>query len=273
MKDILIIGGGWLGKPLAHYLQTIGHSVTVSRTTEVGVTEINSLQLTGVLLDLKNDVNTITDSIKKVQPHLVIGCFPPGFRSGESKKYTQCWDKLVKACQSAHVEKVIMVSSTGVYPDLAKPMDEDDASLSIASHSSDFAPKSKVMLQAEQHVIDSGIKYAIIRCSGLVGPERHPSRFVGKMRQVSSSAPANMLHLTDAIGVISFMVPLSSNAVVNATTPNTVSKAEFYQAALDSVQSKDRLPPIVHQDDKRITSAHIEELGYKFHYKHTLELV
>ena len=136
-----------------------------------------------------------------------------------------------------------MVSSTGVYPEVAKTMTEDDASLSIASHNKDFTLKSKVMLQAEQHVIDSGIKYAIVRCSGLVGPDRHPSRFVGKMKQVSSSAPANMLHLTDAIGVVSFMSTLTSNAIVNATTPNTVSKAEFYQAALDSVQSKHSLPP------------------------------
>ena len=76
MKDILIIGGGWLGKPLAHYLQTIGHRVAVSRTTEAGVSEINDLLLTGTLIDLKSDVNTITTSIKSVQPDLVIGCFP-----------------------------------------------------------------------------------------------------------------------------------------------------------------------------------------------------
>ena len=48
-----------------------------------------------------------------------------------------------------------MVSSTGVYPEVAKTMTEDDASLSIASHNKDFTLKSKVMLQAEQHVIDS----------------------------------------------------------------------------------------------------------------------
>ena len=273
MKNILIIGGGWLGKPLAHYLQTIGHRVAVSRTTEAGVSEINDLLLTGTLIDLKSDVNTITSSIKSAQPDLVIGCFPPGFRSGDGEKYTRYWDKLVKACQSAHVEKIIMVSSTGVYPEVAKTMTEDDASLSIASHNKDFTLKSKVMLQAEQHVIDSGIKYAIVRCSGLVGPDRHPSRFVSKMKQVSSSAPANMLHLTDAIGVVSFMSTLTSNAIVNATTPNTVSKAEFYQAALDSVQSKHSLPPVAQQDDKRISSTHVEELGYKFHYQHTLELV
>ncbi|GLT17703.1 nucleoside-diphosphate sugar epimerase [Vibrio zhanjiangensis] len=273
MKSILIIGGGWLGKPLAHYLQTIGHKVAVSHTTEVGVSKTNTPQLNAIQLDLQSDLSHIIKTIESTEAKIVIGCFPPGFRSGSGDGYAINWDKLTQACKAASIEKVIMVSSTSVYPNIAKPMVEDDASLSKAIGSMDFDHKAVVMLQAEQHVIDSGISYGIVRCSGLVGPNRHPSRFISKMKQVSSTAPANMLHLTDAIGAISFVTALQHSTIVNATTPNTVNKAEFYQAALDSAQSEETLPPLVTDNDKQILAVHLQELGYKFHYCHTLELV
>ncbi|MFA0521664.1 SDR family NAD(P)-dependent oxidoreductase, partial [Vibrio sp. 10N.222.55.E8] len=84
-------------------------------------------------------------------------------------------------------------------------------------------------------VMDSGLDFTILRFSGLIGPNRHPSRFASKLKQVSSQAPANMLHLDDAIGSVNFAIEQLHNEVVNVTTPNTVSKAEFYAAALKSV--------------------------------------
>ena len=127
------------------------------------------------------------------------------------------------------------------------------------------------MLQAEQHVIDSGLDYVIVRCSGLIGPKRHPSRFAARLAQVSQLAPANMLHQKDAIGALIFASEKLSNQVVNATTPQTVSKAEFYQAALAAAELDSPLPPIVDIADKRILSDKLSQLGYQFHYSHTLE--
>ncbi|RSD31232.1 NAD-dependent epimerase/dehydratase family protein [Vibrio pectenicida] len=273
MKDILIIGGGWLGKPLAHYLESIGNNVIVTRTSNDGVSLLKAESLQAKCLDLCGDLSHIAQTVKSTKTNIVIGCFPPGFRSALGDQYIRCWETLTKACLLAQVKRIVMVSSTSVYPNLAKPMLEDDASWSKAAQDNNFSQKATAMLQAEQHVIDSGINYAIVRCSGLVGPDRHPSRFVSKMKQISTKAPANMLHLKDAIGVISFITAFKQNVIINATTPNTVSKAEFYQAALDSIGSEEILPPFVQQEDKRILSDHLEELGYRFHYRHTLELV
>ncbi|MCG9684255.1 NAD(P)H-binding protein [Vibrio sp. Isolate23] len=273
MKTILIIGGGWLGKPLAHYLETIGHKVFVSRTTDNGVRELESQQLSGVTINLQSESTSLVKTIEKTHAEIVIGCFPPGFRKGNGTQYAAQWLSLVQACQVARVTKIVMVSSTTVYPNLAQALDEEYASLSNALNSDVFTDNARVMLQAEQHVIDSGLEYGIVRCSGLVGPNRHPSRFVNKLKQVSDLAPANMLHLTDAIGATSFLALNCKNVVANATTPNTVSKAEFYQAALDSIQSDASLPPIVQRADKRILAERLISLGYRFHYQHTLELV
>lgn len=164
-----------------------------------------------------------------------------------------------------------MVSSTSVYPNVAKEMLEQDASLLLAQQNEAFSDGARIMLQAEQYVIDSDLNYVIVRCSGLIGPNRHPSRFAARLPQVSRLAPANMLHLEDAVGVVTFAAEKLSNQIVNATTPQTVSKAEFYQAALNAAQLNSPLPPIVDIADKRIMSNKIEQLGYQFHYGNTLE--
>ncbi len=273
MKTITVIGGGWLGRPLAHYLESIGHQTYVSKTSDNGVQKLKEESLNAFKFDLNDSVKVLSAPLRAQSPDIVIGCFPPGFRSGSGDQYAEYWKKLVDVCLATKVTKLVMVSSTTVYPNVAEPMLEEQASLSLAQSHQLFGEKAKVMLQAEQFVKDSGLKFAIVRCSGLVGPDRHPSRFAPRLKQVSDLAPANMLHLTDAIGAVSYVANLDNNCIVNATTPNTVSKAEFYQAALNSVESTESLPPIVHIADKRILADTLINLGYRFHHQHTLELV
>lgn len=273
MKTVTVIGGGWLGRPLAHYLDTIGHKVYVSKTTDQGVSDLSEEQLNAFRFNLDDDSSTLKAAIERQAPDIVIGCFPPGFRSGGGQRYAKHWQTLLKICQSAKVRKVVMVSSTSVYPDIATDMREEDASLALAEQHEAFSEKATIMLQAEQYLKDSGLKYGIVRCSGLTGPNRHASRFAARLKQVSDQAPANMLHLADAIGAVSFVAHLETSVVVNATTPNTVSKAEFYQAALASVNSQDVLPKVVHTPDKRILADTLVSLGYRFHHQHTLEIV
>lgn len=273
MKQITIIGGGWLGQPLAQCLENLGHKVSVSRTSAQGVNELTEKHLSGFEFDLNRDISELSKSLNVLSPDIVIGCFPPGFRKGNGDEYAHHWKKLTQICQRVGVDRLVMVSSTTVYPNIAQEMDEDQATLALAQISENFTDNAKVMLQAEQYLIDSGLSYAVVRCSGLIGPGRHPARFVSKLKQISNQAPANMLHLHDAIGATCFLALNTSNVVVNATTPNTVSKAEFYQAALEQSGSSDPLPPITETPDKRIVADRLIQLGYHFHFHHTLETI
>ncbi|MDF5539224.1 NAD-dependent epimerase/dehydratase family protein, partial [Vibrio parahaemolyticus] len=172
---------------------------------------------------------------------------PPGFRKGRGQEYAQQWQILANAAKQNNVEKLLMISSTTVYPNLASDMEEADASLSLAAESPYFSDNARIMLQAEQHVIDSNINFVILRCSGLIGPDRHPSRFAARLQQVSRKAPANMLHQDDAVSAAKFALGNLSNQVINVTTPHTVSKAEFYQAAINKIGSEIPLPPVTEQ--------------------------
>lgn len=276
MASILVLGAGWVGAPLADHLARHGHSVVATKTSSQGVEELKQQQIHGLEFCFSENADTVSQLYSLLLENnieIVIGSFPPGFKKGSGKAYAQQWQQLVEASQKANIKKLIMVSSTTVYPEKPETIDENDASLAIANTSSTypFSDNAKVLLTAEQSVVDSGINYSVLRFSGLIGPNRHPSRFASKLKQVSSQAPANMLHLDDAIRGVDFAITQLHNQVVNVTTPNTVSKAEFYAAALKNANSKESLPPIVDTPDKRVSSEKIISLGFSFKYNSTLD--
>ncbi|EGU38161.1 hypothetical protein VII00023_19534 [Vibrio ichthyoenteri ATCC 700023] len=273
MKQIGIIGGGWLGQPLSQFLANLGHTVTVSKTTSLGCDHLNDLGYKTVQVNLSDDIDICYQQLKPLQLDTIIGCFPPGFRRGNGAEYAEYWHKLVNIARQLKVQKIVMVSSTTVYPDRAGTMREEDATLLLAQQDSTFSANANIMLQAEQALIDSGLDYAIVRCSGLVGPNRNPANFAARLRQVSDLAPANMLHQIDAVGAVTFAALNLSSQIINATTPNTTNKAEFYQTALHRSGSNEALPPIVHNEDKLVSAEKLCQLGYRFHFQHTLELL
>ncbi|EKO3607572.1 NAD-dependent epimerase/dehydratase family protein [Vibrio metschnikovii] len=270
MQRIAIIGAGWLGQPLIQHLKQQNYYVCASRTSLSGVEQLHAQGVDGFVCQLP-DAPQLVEALLNFRCDALIGCFPPGFRKGHGTDYQASWQTLVNAAQQAGIRKIIMISSTSVYPDQAETMREEDASLVQCEQNSMFSEKAKIMLCAEQAVIDSGIEYAILRCSGLIGPNRHPARFALRLSQVSDQAPANMVHQYDVLQAITFSLSEINNHIINVTTPTTVSKAEFYRAALSAVQSPHPLPPIVHLPDKRIVSDKLITMGFHFHYANTLE--
>ena len=273
MANTLIVGAGWLGTPLAQTLIDQGHQVTVTRRSQTRLDEFPLTSVQPALLDL-NEPHSQQQLIELIEQHQIeriVGAFPPGFRKGNGQEYAQQWQRLVSAAKQSSVNKLLMVSSTTVYPNLAVDMKEEDATLALAQTSEHFSDNARIMLQAEQYVIDSGIDYAIVRCSGLIGSDRHPSRFAIRLKQVSRKAPANMVHQNDAVAATAFALNQIDNEVVNATTPNTVSKAEFYQAAITQSDLDIALPPVTETADKQILADKLVALGYQFQFNSTLD--
>ncbi|WGS60119.1 NAD(P)H-binding protein [Vibrio lentus] len=280
MASIFIVGAGWVGAPLSEHLVKHDNQVVVTKTTQEGADAIGNERIPCEVFSFdaiqpERSIGQLYSLLLENNTEIVIGSFPPGFRKGAGVEYADYWQQLTSACQKANVKKLIMVSSTTVYPTKPGVLYEQDASLTLSTseneQASAFSDNARVMLKAEQLVMDSGIDYTILRFSGLIGPSRHPSRFASKLKQVSSQAPANMLHLDDAIGAVDFAINQLHNEIVNVTTPNTVSKAEFYAAALKSANSCEPLPPIVDTPDKLISSKKILGLGYSFKFDSTLD--
>ncbi|MGJ7093775.1 NAD-dependent epimerase/dehydratase family protein [Vibrio hannami] len=271
MTKIAVIGAGWLGEPLARALNAKNHSCVVTRRTQEGLNSIEGLSGFVANLSDTDAENNLTAHLTKHNIHTVIGSFPPGFRKGNGAEYAQWWQRLVKASLAASVKKIVMISSTTVYPSGKGVMTEELSNFINAKKDPQFSDKARLMLQAEQSVIDSGLSFAIVRLSGLFGPNRNPARFISKLKAISRSAPANMLHLDDAIAATVFAVEAIENETVNATTPETVSKADFYTRAAELAGLSSELPEIMDVSDKRISSEKLTKLGYQFKYQHVYD--
>ncbi|CAM2884548.1 NAD-dependent epimerase/dehydratase family protein [Vibrio rarus] len=281
MASILIVGAGWLGRPLAKQLSTLGHqvSVTNSQQNSVLLSQQYGLQSSLIQLPLTHST-TFSALINSLNIDIVIGCITPGFRRQQTPdwdSYANNWQQICDGAARGGAKKIIMVSSTAVYPSIAKEMVEQDAHFNLAREDVHFSQKSIALLKAEQVVMDCGINFAIIRCSGLVDDKRHPSRFVSRLKSISTQAPANMLHKRDAIGFITLALDAVNHQVVNVSTPNTCDKATFYTAALKESKvtpaSSVALPTIVHTPDKKIDSSLSQQLGYQYLYQHSLDLL
>ena len=111
MTVITIIGAGWLGTSLAHYLNR-HYTVYASRTSMERIKILNSEGLNAFVLDFRDSKNDISALLKKQNTNTVIGCFPPGFRKGEGNHYAQYWKELCQASKTAGISKIIMISST-----------------------------------------------------------------------------------------------------------------------------------------------------------------
>ncbi|GAD89255.1 hypothetical protein VHA01S_018_00440 [Vibrio halioticoli NBRC 102217] len=277
MASVLIIGAGWLGRPLAKQLSASHHQVDVTNSQLDTVKQSSTEGLHAHHLSLPLEApHSLTDLLQQLNTDTIIGCFTPGFRRTATPNwdsYAQNWQQICQSAKQAKINKIIMISSTAVYPAIAKPMQESDADFAQSIVDNQFSEKSRALLKAEQQVLDSGLNYAVIRCSGLIDQHRHPSRFATRLRSVSRHAPANMLHKDDAIGIIEFALNKVTDQVLNASTPDTCDKAQFYQAAIASRQLDIALPEIVDTPDKRIDSTLSQKLGYQYRYQHTLDLL
>lgn len=284
MTKVLVIGAGWLGRPLANHFASLRYPVLATNR------QLNPLQSDDFLplaLDLSQEIpDSFVNQIIDFAPDVIIGCFPPGFRHQSAEErhlnpYRVQWQRVCHLAKRCHTSEpfsqplVVMISSTAVYPDELKIAMEEDATL-IAKDLS-CSDKSQKLLIAEQEVIDSGCQYLILRCAGLIGPNRHPARFVSKMKSVSDAAPVNMVHLRDVIGAITHCIDWISGhrnkpgEVFNITCPNTCSKAHFYQQALKSMPSDTELPPISNTPSKRIVCQKLLSTGYPFIYSDVLD--
>jgi nucleoside-diphosphate-sugar epimerase len=159
--------------------------------------------------------------------------------------------------------------------------------LDFIDENTDTDPQSasgEALLKAEQIIVESGIKYNILRFGGLAGPGRHPGRFLAGRSQLPSGNQAiNFLHLQDAIGAINcflnhlhdaigaincFLNHLHDDNVYNIVSPLHPTKKEFYTSmardlALEPPQFDDTMlsPKREISPDKFIS-----DVGYQFKF-------
>jgi nucleoside-diphosphate-sugar epimerase len=216
MKSISILGAGWLGFSLGEKLLQLKYQVNASTTHVEKLSAFDKAGLKAFLIQL-NDADEIDHSF---WTETLILSFPPG-KSGDYSSYSLKVEHILKQLPEK-CKRVIMISSTSVYPKKSGHWNEDQMFEAKT-------PEAQSILDAEEAVLASNKQAIILRLSGLVGYERNPARF-GTSR-LPANEPVNMIHRDDAIGVIIRLLEMENiKGIFNVCSPVHPSRQAFYEA-------------------------------------------
>tara|TARA_R110001592_G_scaffold26408_4_gene98951 strand:+ start:1709 stop:2515 length:807 start_codon:yes stop_codon:yes gene_type:complete len=224
MNTVTIIGCGWFGLPLATQLVKQGIKVKASKRHSEDLVQLQQAGIDAYQLDLANVTNQAKNSSLFDADAIVIN-IPPGLRRGETD-YLGYLTQLINLMGERQYQKIIFISTTGVYPSLDQTVTEQDAAV--------FNDTSGTLLQAE--AMFSAMKNScIVRFSGLVGPKRHPGRFfAGKTDVSGANVAVNLVHLDDCVAAVSLILSRNDTlAIYNLAANVHPTRGEFYVAAAE----------------------------------------
>ena len=267
-----IIGCGWLGKALAASLLEQGVSVLATSREQGNVDKLNEQGIPAQQLPLPSNTKQLGQHDVFKQQCLVIA-ITPKFKQGRTDYAIKIAQLVDAAKEQGIVQRIILLSSTAVYQGFEGLIDEN-TNLNLVESSrveADSVEKAPILYTAEQAVLNFYRQGNVLRLAGLVGPERHPGKFLLAKRTLkNSTAPVNLIHQQDAVGLIlALLTSASPQGVFNGVSDTHVTKALYYQAAAKSLGVE--LPTF--SADKVLDSTRIvsgdkakQQLGYSFIY-------
>jgi nucleoside-diphosphate-sugar epimerase len=248
----VIIGLGWLGLPLAKELVAVGFSVTgTTRQRTVLSDEINLLNYepeNGVSTDLKRAL-TAADC--------VVLAFPPNRSSFE--QYASDCVQIGGECSKN--TRILMISSTGVYPEKNGFVVETDT---------DLLPDTTNSLLFAERSLGSilGNRLTIIRMAGLIGGNRYPVRAMAASgKSYTAHELVNVVHQNDAVACCLHVIKHGRWGItVNCCTSEHPTKKAFYSWMAS--QLKSALPEFVESaaTGKIVRNDKSLEIGFKYRY-------
>ncbi len=270
MKKVAIVGLGWLGMPLALSLSARGWQVTGSKTTLDGVEAARMCGIDGYQLQLTPELVCESDDLDALLDADALVITLPARRTGEGDDfYLQAVQEIVDSALAHNIPRIIFTSSTSVYG-------ETEGSVKETSPLEPVTASGRVLRELETWLHDlPGTSVDILRLAGLVGPERHPGRFLAGKTDVANGAHGvNLVHLEDVISAITLLLQAPKGGhIYNLCAPAHPTRAEFYslmarQMNLDApvfrTQTQNGHGKLV--DGNRICN----ELGFEYQYPNPL---
>lgn len=182
MKRVAIVGLGWLGMPLAMSLTAAGWQVTGSKTTLDGVNAARNSGIDSYLLELTPELNCESDDLDALLSVDALVITLPASRTASGESYVLAVQQLVDSALAYNVPRIIFTSSTSVYGDASGVTKESSALEPVT-----IAGKTLQNLESWLHQLPN-TSVDILRLSGLVGPGRHPGRFLAGKTDLTNGA-------------------------------------------------------------------------------------
>ncbi|MFM2482504.1 SDR family oxidoreductase [Celerinatantimonas sp. YJH-8] len=262
IQRIAVVGCGWLGTPLAIRLTQQGYDVRGSRQHPSELPELEQAGISAAALQLNPHCQCERPDVIFAGAQLLIINIPPRRKQHDGDYHVAQIRALLKQVQQFQIGKVLLISSTSVYGSLQGEVDE-----SVPCEPS--TASGTTLLEVEQMLMSqTGIQASVLRFSGLIGPKRHPGRFLMGKTVDGADAPVNLIHQTDCIGLIEALIQRDVwGEIFNASCDEHPSKRLFYQAASRALGQAE--PMFSHQagSTKIIRNDLIKKtLSYSFQY-------
>ena len=260
-KTIGIAGLGWLGKPFAQKLSTMGYRVKGSVTTAQKATTLQASGFDAYPLNItENGVLGSPQGFLKNVEILVI-MIPPGLRRHTGADYVLKMSHFLTEIEKANVSKVIFVSSTSVYGS-----EQGIVTEKIAPKPENEAGKQ--LFQVEQLFFNmSHIQTSIVRFGGLIGGNRQPVRYLAGRKDLNGgNAPVNMIHRDDCINILTGIIFKDAfGHIFNAVHPSHPLKKDYYLQKANDLQLEPPTFNTQEEQHKQVDSVNLKEvLEYTF---------
>jgi nucleoside-diphosphate-sugar epimerase len=266
MKKVAIVGLGWLGMPLGLSLTAHGWQVLGSKTTQDGVDAARMCGIESYLLELTPELICDADDLEALLSVDALVITLPASRTAEGgENYMLAVQQIVDSALARAVPRIVFTSSTSVY----------GSGSGVMKESSPLEPQTiagKTLKELEEwlhHLPHTSVD--ILRLSGLVGPGRHPGRFLaGKTDLADGSHGVNLVHLEDVVAAISLLLQTPKGGhIYNLSAPEHPARSEFYPAV---ARQLGLTPPTFRQQagsdkGKLIDGSKIcRDLGFEYQY-------
>ncbi|RMA65873.1 Rossmann-fold NAD(P)-binding domain-containing protein [Ulvibacter antarcticus] len=262
-NTIAIAGLGWLGKPLAQKLMTLGYRIKGSVTSldKATLLQKNGYDAYKVEISesgISGEINAFLSEIE----YLII-MIPPGLRRNTGANYVLKMTHFLAEIEKTSVEKVILVSSTSVYDDSQGEVTENNLPKPTSEAGKQLAEVERMFFNSAK------LNSSIVRFGGLFGGSRQPARYLaGRENLIDGDAPVNLIHRDDCIGILSEIIKKNAfGHIFNAVIPNHPSKSEYYTM---KTLELGLIPPTFSSEKKEIKFKQVDSenlssvLGYQF---------
>ncbi|WP_159567478.1 SDR family oxidoreductase [Budvicia diplopodorum] len=225
MKKVSIIGLGWLGMPLAISLMGKGYPVVGSKTTPDGIeaARMSGIEAYSLVMTPQPECDA-NDWEQLLQCDVLIITLPASRSPEQGEGYRQSVQTLVDSALSKQVPRIIFISSTSVYGDA-------DGEVTEGSPRDAKRPSGKILVELENWLHNlPNLSVDILRPAGLIGPDRHPGRFLaGKQELPEGNCGVNLVHQEDVIAAIELLLAQPDGGrVYNLCAHMHPRKRDFY---------------------------------------------
>lgn len=220
---VSILGCGWFGLPFASELVRAGYPVMGSTTSYKKYQILEEAGIRPFVLNFPN-VPGAGEDMDFFRADVLFIAIPPKRKEGKASEYVEKIKSICRYASSGGVKHLVLISSTGVFPNAGRAFIEFDSPEpeSVAS---------QALLDAEQEVRAwESFSSTIIRFGGLIGEGRDPGRFFAGKKEIENGlAPVNLIHLTDCIGICKAVLDQEAfGHIFHACSPQHPTRADFY---------------------------------------------